>query len=170
MNYSKDIYIEYYDRGQDVEYLRDKLVPDDTCFTELLKQDIEETKLSRDAEMLELQMLPLYIFETQIDFSELVSILNDLLIEDWHEQHENIVTLLEDILSPSSVPFLKSAIEKKYNYLNWDTNKSFERKCIWTLGKIGTDQAYLVLKECSKMISPLSEYANEQLYLWKTDR
>ncbi len=163
MNFEKEIYIEYYDRKQDKMFLNEKLQPKNRCFTEYIKQDLLETMGNKDSELLELQMLPLYIFERDIEFAELLELLNILLVQDWHEQHENIVYFLEKMASVSSVSYLMRAIDSHYEYLQWDTNCAFERKCIWTLGLIGNSEAISVLQKLKESQPPISSYADEQL-------
>ena len=141
MNFDKEIYKKYYKIGQNKKYLYEAIKPFDPQFSLLLLNDINECRQKKDSELLELQMVPLYVFLSDINIHLFIDTFDSLIIEDWHCQHENIVFFLELLADNRSVPYLYDAVLKNYSYLSWDSNKSFERKCIWALYKIHTDEA-----------------------------
>ncbi len=164
MNFDKDIYKKYYKIGQNKAYLYEALRPYDPQFSLLLLNDINECRQIKDGELLELQMIPLFVFLSDVNIHSFVDIFNLLIIEDWHCQHENIVYFLEMIADSRSVPYLFDAVFKNFPYLNWDSNKSFERKCIWALYKIHTDDAKDKLEYLSTLENDLiADFALHQL-------
>jgi hypothetical protein len=61
--------------------------------------------------------------------ANLVDILNKLLLWDWHYRHEDIVSLLQGMKSPSSIEPLFQTAFKKFDYLNYDDCYGLARKC-----------------------------------------
>ena len=66
---------------------------------------------------------------------------------DWHEQHENIVTMLADLGSPESVEALHHAATFVPQYLDWNEDRPLAIKAIWALGAIAGDDASRALTE-----------------------
>ena len=62
----------------------------------------------------------------------------DLLQEDWHEGHEDIVSMLEDIQDPASIDAL---YERALVIPNIDDMRALAIKCIYALGAINTPKA-----------------------------
>lgn len=81
------------------------------------------------------------IFLYNLNSNAFVKIFNNMLISDWHEEHENLAILLQQLRNESSVKYLYEAIGQKHDYLEWDYNHAFEVKCIWALGDIGNVDA-----------------------------
>lgn len=46
-----------------------------------------------------------------------VAVLNELLITPGHQRHQEIAKLLQDLKSPSTVPFVRKALESNFDYL-----------------------------------------------------
>ena len=46
---------------------------------------------------------------------------------DWHNQHENLVNLIQKISHESSMLFWEKAIGMNLAYMEWDDNYSFEK-------------------------------------------
>lgn len=92
--------------------------------------------------------IALYLVFTYELFSEnYLDVLNNLILCDWHEQHENIAMLLQRLKSPKSVDYLYNAVNKKYSYLEYDDSYALAVKCIWALGDIGNEEAKEYLKK-----------------------
>lgn len=72
--------------------------------------------MKQDSEMLEFLVYALMLWEEKGNSSDklplgyFTDILNELLLCDWHTQHENIVTLLQKISAECSVEPLYQAI------------------------------------------------------------
>lgn len=93
-----------------------------------------------------------------------VSILNKLLISDWHFQHENIVLILQKISSVESLEYLYNAIGLHLQYLEWDDNYAFEVKCIRAIYYIGKEKSCSYLdKLCKHSNKIISEMAQRQI-------
>jgi hypothetical protein len=93
-----------------------------------------------------------------LDYTE---ILIKLLKEDWHQSHEDIVMLLDDIKDPRSVDCI---YEISLNIPDYDDCMSLAKKCIWALGSINTVAAKEKLKTLSVSKDPIiKESAIKQL-------
>ncbi len=91
--------------------------------------------------------IAIYLVFTYELFSEnYLDVLNNLILCDWHEQHENIAMLLQRLKSPKSVDYLYNTVNKKYSYLEYDDSYALAVKCIWALGDIGNEEAKEYLK------------------------
>ena len=98
------------------------------------------------------------------NFSEYLEILHKLLVSDWHNKHEDIVMLIEKISDCQSLEYLFHAIFLKPNYLVWDDNCSFEKKCIYALMKIGKEKSVSYLKQIGNNDNKIiSDCAKRQL-------
>jgi len=69
--------------------------------------------------------------------------LTDLLPEDWHSLHEDIMIELESRRDPSTTAAIAAVAERTFS---WDFNFAFNRKCTWALYRIGTEEAFEVLE------------------------
>lgn len=74
------------------------------------------------------------------------------LLNTDHEEHEEILRLVQDYPENDSVPFLRGAIELKpqLGYLKYDDYGAFYKKCLWALQDIGTSDALALISECAK--------------------
>ena len=99
-----------------------------------------------------------------IESKEAIGLLNHLLLLRNHQCHEDIAISLQRLRDPSSIPNLAAAIEQDFDFYAWDEGKAFVRKCMWALGKIGTDQAWSEIEQFSKAQDPvIARWAKEQL-------
>lgn len=69
-----------------------------------------------------------------------------LLAENWHHSHEDIVMLLEKIKDPESVDCIYNASSFVIDY---DDGRSLAKKCIWALGAINTEYSMSKLEQLS---------------------
>jgi HEAT repeat protein len=74
-----------------------------------------------------------------------------LLGEDWHTQHENLIGNLQEIADPQTIPAIKRAIDLKTSllYLEYDDYGSYYKKCLWALQAIGTPEAISAIEDCT---------------------
>lgn len=108
---------------------------------------------------------------TNFDINKYLNVLNKLIISRWHYKHEDIVQLLEKISSFESLNYLYQAVYIRLDYLSWDDNYSFEKKCIYAISKIGKQKALPYLKKiCSDDNRIIRECAGEQMERIKNDR
>lgn len=87
------------------------------------------------------------IFKYEQINEKYLDVLNNLILCDWHEQHENIAMLLQRLKAPKSVDYLYATINQKYSYLEYDDSYALAVKCIWALGDIGNEEAKEYLKK-----------------------
>lgn len=87
--------------------------------------------------------------------TEYTGILCDLLVETWHEQHEDILMMLEDIKDPESVDAIVKSLELKLDYY---TGNDIPRKAIWALTAIRTPKA---VQELQKLAKSTDEFTRE---------
>lgn len=104
------------------------------------------------------------IFHFNLLDEKMDDILNQLLMCDWHMQHENIAMLLQRLKSPSSIEALYETAIKEYEYLEYDEAHALAVKCIWALGDIGTELAKQKLQLLlNSNIPVIKENAQKQL-------
>ena len=95
-----------------------------------------------------------------------LEILSKLAIDINHRRHEDIIGMLQRCRNPKSVSILKKAIllKPKLEYLEYDDYGSYYKKCLWALQDVGTEEALLVIRECTKSDdSALREQAEYRL-------
>jgi hypothetical protein len=121
-----------------------------------LKQALE----NQDSDLVEYTLMLNFSFDYPAD----VGLLNELVAQPWHISHEDIIRLLQNHRSPSSVNAIRKAIELKptLDYLDYDDYGSYYKKCLWALSDIGTLEAITLIKECTA--SPDEALRNEAEY------
>ena len=89
-----------------------------------------------------------------------------ILLEDWHDSHEDIVFELGLIGIPSVVSAITAAAKTRFRSLvEWGNLPEFQRKCAYALARIGTDESRAALQEMAN--SPdvdMREYGQEGLH------
>jgi len=85
------------------------------------------------------------------DTSEFVDLLNELLINPNHQSHQQIAKTLQDIRSPTTIPFVKKALDTNFDYLEYTCSDSeiIAKWFSWLLFSIGTKDAIDLIKEYS---------------------
>ncbi len=102
---------------------------------------------------------------------EYVPFLVELLNEDWHYKHEDIVLLLQSSKDSRAVDVLYKTALKKYPYLDYDNSYALARKCTWALADIGTPEAKDKLFLLSKVEDEeISNYAKKRLGDWEKEK
>ena len=64
-----------------------------------------------------------------------------LLGADWHDEHEDIATALQDVRAPETVDCLYMAATRRLAYLEYNDSAALAVKCVWALHDIGTPEA-----------------------------
>ncbi|MEV5818360.1 HEAT repeat domain-containing protein [Micromonospora harpali] len=108
---------------------------------------LREAALERDPVGLEAAVVVCNLFGFGAEHLEL---LIDLTSAGWHEQHENVVSMLSKLRDPGGVVALRCAATWVPSYLDWDENRALAVKAIWGLGGIAgaeAEQALLGLLE-----------------------
>ncbi|MAS96489.1 MAG: hypothetical protein CMO55_25150 [Verrucomicrobiales bacterium] len=91
-------------------------------------------------------------------------VVEELVTEDFHRQHEDMISLLQGWRSTSSIPALVAAIELKpeLEYLAYDDYGAYYKKCLWALVAIGTPEAKALVEGYTR--SPIPELQEEAVY------
>lgn len=98
------------------------------------------------------------------DPSQYVRVLNKLLITAAHRDHQAIAKRLQQLKSPSTIPYVRAALESNFDYLAYSGSDSdaIAKWFSWILADIGTHEAIQVLEEYS--YSTDEGIRNEMLY------
>jgi hypothetical protein len=109
-------------------------------FTDRLIEILEKAYLNKTTNDLELVLAAAQRDGLTIQYTD---ILCKLLLADWHECHEDILMMLEDIQDPRSVDTIEKALGATYNYY---VGNDIIRKSVWALTKIKSEKADLILQ------------------------
>ncbi|OEK08059.1 hypothetical protein A8C32_16525 [Flavivirga aquatica] len=63
-------------------------------------------------------------------------LLGEILLEEWHNNHEDLAMIFQDMRDPRSIPFLEKAMNLNLEYLDYNDGESLIRKCAYALGDI----------------------------------
>lgn len=138
----KDIYSNYFNKkkGEDQfekQQLEQLLDMDRLELQESIKESIEMAMHTKDGEYLSFLMYSIFSKKDNLYIEEFISYFNQLIIEEWHKEHENIVGLLQrNGGNDESVDNLFKAIFMTFEYLEWDDNYAFAVKCVWAIAVI----------------------------------
>jgi len=96
--------------------------------------------------------------------SEFLDLLNELLINPNHRNHQQIAKALQDIASPTTIPFVRKALESNFDYLEYTCSESgvIAKWFSWLLSSIGNKDAINLIEEFSS--SSNEGIRNEMLY------
>lgn len=91
-----------------------------------------------------------------------------LLLEDWHDSHEDIVFELGLIGDPCAIAPIEQAIVTPFKSLvEWGNVHAFQRKCTFALARIGTAESREALQRIAKLPDrQLQACAEEGLHKW----
>src|SRR6185312_978824 len=79
------------------------------------------------------------------------SVLMRLLLDDWHDLHEDIVLDLGLLGEPSAVEAIQKAINIPFGHLvEWGNLHAFQRKCASALARIGTEESRVALETLAR--------------------
>jgi len=95
-------------------------------------------------------------------------LLIELLLEDGHDRHEDIVLELGLLKNPTAVPAIAKAVAVPFsNLVQWENIHEFQRKCVYALARIGTPESRSALEQLTRHADPhLREYGKEGLGKW----
>ena len=142
-----------------------KLVDYYECSEENILKELQDSYSKKNSNNIDYLIYTLLILDEVIrdfDLYKYSYVLNNLLISNWHNKHEDLIMLLEKINVLDSLDYLYKAIHLKLDYLSWDENYSFEKKCIYAIAKIGKQDALPYLKKlCCDNNDILCEYSEK---------
>lgn len=129
---------------------------------------VKEAYDNKNANELDLAFTLIIFDTTIIDSDEFVELLCLLLPERWHPQHENIVTMLQNIKSPKSIDALYDTALTVFDSVVYMETYALARKCIHALGDINTEESKNKLKLLAQSNIPvIKEKAKKQLCYYK---
>lgn len=82
---------------------------------------------------------------------KLLQIYGELLLQNWHEHHEDVVSVLQEYQTSN---ILLKAFELKLPYMHYNNYYSFHRKLTWAIYKIDGYQGLKEVEKIEKQISP----------------
>jgi hypothetical protein len=85
-----------------------------------------------------------------------IDILNELLITPNHTSHQRIARTLQQIASPTTVPYVRKVLEMGYDHLKYSGSESasITKWFSWLLHSIATPDAVDLMKEYSNSADP----------------
>lgn len=97
-----------------------------------------------------------------------VTVLCELLMEQWHDLHEDIAFELGLIGDPAAVETIRHAASIPFESLvKWGNLHEFQRKCVYSLARIASEESRQALELLTESDDPqLREYALEGLAHW----
>jgi hypothetical protein len=130
-------------------------------YTETIHAYFEGVIKNEDADGVEEGLSAFSEFEKKDEF---IYILHKLILAHWHHRHEDIIHELQRIKNPESIPFIKQAMQTKYDYLEaYGTGvRQFINQCGHALASIGNKEAIETIKELTLSATPVLK--DEMLY------
>ncbi len=157
----KELILQY-QRGEITnEVFISQLLLDKSQKTSFVRNLFKSIIVSKDGANVDYGLTVLGVLEENNEF---IDIVHQLILEPWHGQYENIAHDLQSRMSELSIPFLKIAMQRKYDYLeSYGTGtRQFINQCGHALWQIGTEEALNVIKDLSKSNDPVVQ--DEMLY------
>jgi len=125
-------------RVSEKEFLR-KFPVDPRKDTEYVSRALVQAGLRKDRDQVECAILLGYKFGFS---SSCVPVVCQLILEDWHREHENMASMFQHCLpDPRAVDSLFKTANTQVEYLDFDEAYALAVKCIWSLYTIGTPEA-----------------------------
>lgn len=158
----KQLLIELNDGKVTFENFLNQFSVDLQTDNDFIRTEMEAAIQSADAARIQMT-IPLIWFSAYIP--NFIDLLNELLINPHHKSHQVIAKNLQDIApSPTTVPFVRKALETNFDYLKYTCSESnsIAKWFSWLLYSIGTDEAIKLMKEYSN--STDKGIANEMRY------
>ncbi|EMH4164458.1 hypothetical protein RJ498_003781 [Pluralibacter gergoviae] len=128
----KDLIIDIMKGMRNVSDYESKYGPIDIC------KELRIAQKDKDSESVDLFI---YLAEVINYNYECLDVLNSLLIETWHEKHEDLCRVLSRFNSPLSVDYLYKAVMLELPYREYDDNYILADKCMRLIHSIGGDNA-----------------------------
>lgn len=77
---------------------------------------------------------------------KLIGFFNELLLQDWHNHHEEIMIFIEEYLDKSSTPYLYQSLSIKTDWFECAGYYAFHKKVIWAIFKIEGKSSLATIK------------------------
>jgi hypothetical protein len=111
-----------------------------------IRNEVKEAINSRDSNSVEDAMSLIWLSGDPSRFTDL---LNELLVNPDHISHQRIAKTLQDIKSPTTVPFVRKVLETNFDYLQYTSSDDevIAKWFSWLLAEIGTKDAINLMQE-----------------------
>ncbi|MES2371135.1 MAG: HEAT repeat domain-containing protein [Bacteroidota bacterium] len=128
-----------------------------------IPQQLEHAFSEENGDNVEDLMYLFFRFDEEFD-GKYVEVFCKLLRMPWHNQHENMVRLLQGLKDARSVNCLYETALARFEYLDYDDTFALARKCIHALADINNEDAREKLKLLTTSdIQIIREKAEKQL-------
>ncbi|MBO3658441.1 hypothetical protein [Acinetobacter haemolyticus] len=112
-----------------------------------------------------------YVFLEGADVSHSVwELISEIYFDEWHAEHENIISSLAKLEGCNCVDFFYKAIYFIPEYLEYDENRALTRRIFFALGKhincLGVKETLLKFLNCEDEL--WRSFAKEQLEIYMT--
>lgn len=80
-----------------------------------------------------------------------VEVLNELLVYPHHHQHQRVAKALQNIKSPSTIPYVERVLDSNFSFLAYTASVDhvIAKWFSWLLAEIGTNEALEVMRRHS---------------------
>ena len=85
---------------------------------------------------------------------KLLSQYENLLLEDWHHSHEDLVDIMESYGNSSNVTTLQKAFSLSLTYMEYNHYYSFHRKLLYAIQKLAPQQFAQIRKAVQGKLCP----------------
>lgn len=116
---------------------------------DFVRREVVAAIETANSEEIEVTILLIWVSD---DISTYVDLLNELLINPNHRRHQLIAKTLQDHAPhPSTVPFVRKALESDFDYLQYTCSEPrvIAKWFSWLLYSIGNKEAIWLMKEFS---------------------
>jgi hypothetical protein len=117
--------------------------------SEYIGKEVIDAIQKGDSDNLEMVLKLIWLLD---GFPERTHLLNMLLVAPNHISHQRIARELQIVKDPSTVPYVRHALAKGFDYLEYTCSESnaIAKWFSWILFAIGTEEAIQVMKDYSK--------------------
>lgn len=130
-------------------------------------EELKALQISRDGEALDCLITLAY----RIGFTDAIGrLLSKLLLENWHEEHEEIARILQfKVKIPESIDDMEQAMRLKFKYLiERDSYEPFVTKCMYAIADLNTEASKSKLSELAgseddPVIKKVAQYQLDRL-------
>lgn len=163
MNPSDTLLLNQYERGEiSKEDLLSRFSVNLRSDPDFIRKEVQAAIQATDTEQLNRTILLLYLSPSPHPF---IDLFNQLLITPHHWRHQEIAKFLQDCAPvPSTIPYIRKALESKFDYLDYTGSESsaIAKWFSWLLHSIGTQESIDLIKEFSR--SEDEGIRNEMIY------
>lgn len=112
------------------------------------KVEVKVREAIKKGELEELDIAVSELLESD-DISNHVDLLNELLLNNFHRQHQYIAKTIQYLKTPSSVPFINKVLESNFEDIPYTGSDSYSmaKWFSWVLYEIGTKEAIEVIEK-----------------------